>query len=397
MKVLFVLINMNIGGTEKALLNLLEVLPTNYQVDILLLEKKGGFLNEIPKRIKVLEFEHAGKINVFLKKSPHQVVFDLFKRRKIREGIYALVNYLKWKLIKDITITYKNFDKYVPHLKQKYDIAISYAGPHDFISYYVVNKVKATRKIQWIHFDVSKLGGDEKFGDKYYNYFSKILCVSHSSANSMRQKYPKLKERINVFENIILKNEITSLIDLGDSYSDDFKGVRLCTLGRLSHEKGQFMIPLIVKRLKDLGYNFRWYCIGEGGLRKRIESEIERLDIKNELILLGLKKNPYRFLKDSDIYVQTSLHEGYGLTMREAKVINVPMVVTNVASASEIIEHGKTGVIVDINEDSLFKGVRKMLDEEQLLLSIKKNLIREGNLENNIDINSKINRLLIEE
>lgn len=392
---LFMIKNMNLGGTEKSLISLLSALPEEkYNITLLMLEKQGELIDYIPKWVKVEVLEGYSNMKNIVSKSPHKLIFDFFKRGKLIKGLNILMLYLKYKRSKNFECFYNEALKN-HKTNEEYDLAIAYAGPYDFISYFVIKKIKSLKKIQWIHFDVSKLEGDKKFGDKYYHYFSKILCVSNSSANSMRQKYPKFKERIYVFENIIFKNEITTQIELGDSFSDDFKGVRLCTLGRLSHEKGQFMIPAIVKRLKDFGYKFKWYCIGEGGLRKRIESEIERLDIKDELILLGLKQNPYRFLKDSDIYVQTSLHEGYGLTMREAKIINVPMVVTNVASAAEIIDHGKTGLIVDINEDSLFKGVRKLLDEEQLLLSIKKNLIRECNLDNNIDINSRINRLLI--
>jgi len=389
--------NMNVGGTEKSLLSLISVLRKEYyEVTVLMLEARGGYLKDIPKWVNVIVLKDYEKIKPIIFLPPIISLKKEILNLKFVKAFHIFNSYVKAKYTNNWVYFYEYALKKYPRLQPEYDLAIAYAGPSDFITYFTVNKIKALKKIQWIHFDISKLKINKKFGDKYYDFFSEILCVSHSSADNMRKKYPRFKEKINVFENIILKDEIYKLVDKGDSYDDDFKGVRICTLGRLSHEKGQFMIPIIVKRLKDLGYKFRWYCIGEGELRKRIESDIEKFDIKNELILLGLQKNPYRFLKDTNIYVQTSLHEGYGLTMREAKIINIPMVVTNVASAPEIIENGKTGLIVDVDEDSLFKGIRKMLDEEQLLSSIKRNLIRESKLENNTNINSKINRLLLQ-
>jgi glycosyltransferase involved in cell wall biosynthesis len=95
-------------------------------------------------------------------------------------------------------------------------------------------------------------------------------------------------------------------------------------------------------------------------------------------------KNPYPFLKDCDLYVQTSLHEGYCITLREAKVFDKPVVTTNFLSASNLITHEQDGLIVDISADGLFNGVKQILENKDLSIRLSQSLHIPGN-ENVLD------------
>ena len=163
-KILFMIINMNIGGTEKALLNMIAEMPRDrFDISILMLEEYGGFLEYIPKDINIKYLDYYKDIECILNNPPQQVCKYLIKKGRVIKGI----NILLIHIISKIKGERSNFFKYVlksyPDILEEYDIAVAYAGPMDFISYFVANKVKAKKKLQWIHFDVSKIGLNRKF------------------------------------------------------------------------------------------------------------------------------------------------------------------------------------------------------------------------------------------
>src|SRR5690625_654008 len=156
-KVLFMLSSMNVGGVEKSLLSLLSAIPADeYDITLLLLEKKGGFLKYIPDWLEVEEAGWFKKIKPIIMQPPQKTIKDYVIKRnfpKIPGFIYSYV--LAEKLFKNRYIFYKNVFKIVPDHNEHYDIAISYQGPTDIIDYYIANKVRAKRKISWVHFDVT--------------------------------------------------------------------------------------------------------------------------------------------------------------------------------------------------------------------------------------------------
>lgn len=367
--------NMNLGGTEKALLALINALNKKHvNLTLLLLEKKGVLFNEVPNWVNIEIIPDFETIKPIIYDPPIILVKSNIKKLQILSALKNGFRYIKVK------ITKRWYYNYIAALKThkkiyKADIAIAYAGPSDFITYYVHKQVVAKEKYQWIHFDVSQVILNKNFGDKYYPYFDKIYCVSENSKKVFDAMFPAFIEKTTVFKNIVSKNLLDNAALVGETFTDDFDGLRILTLGRLSEEKGQQMIPNIVKKLKDENLNFRWYLIGDGKLTLTIKEQIKQLKIKDQLVLLGSKLNPYRYVKDCDIYVQTSFHEGYCLTVHEAKIFNKPVVVTNVASASNLIVNNKDGLIVGIDEESIFKGVKSLLADKNLRMKYEKNLI----------------------
>jgi glycosyltransferase involved in cell wall biosynthesis len=271
-----------------------------------------------------------------------------------------------------------------------YDTAIAYAGPSDFISYLIVKKVQAKKKIQWIHFDVTKVLSNANFGNKYYSYFDKIACVSDSAKSVFDGYFTKFSGKTIVFENIVSASKLNDLADAGATFEDDFTGLRLLTLGRISSEKGQFMIPDIVEALLSKRISFRWYCIGDGSEFLALQEEINKRELQEYIVLLGAKLNPYRFLRDCDIYVQTSLHEGYGITMKEAKCFYKPCVVTNVVSAKDFFCNGENAIITAINPQSIAEGVLKLIEDDSLRLLFENRLQEESDDEEHASSTEKI-------
>ena len=374
-KLLFMCINMNIGGTEKALLTMLnEIDDSKYDITLLMLEEYGGFLNEIPSFVKVKYVDEYKSIKPFVNEPPKILIKRLIKNKAYLTGLSTLLNYSISKITKNISYYYRYILKNVKKIDEEYDLAVAYAGPMDFITYFVLNKIKAKKKIQWIHFDITKIGFNRKFAERNYKKFDKIFVVSEEGKEKLIDLMPALNNKVEAFFNIISCNLIENMSKNEKSFDDLFDGVRILTVGRLSKEKGQELTINVLARLKNEGYKVRWYCIGDGPEKYNYRNRIKRLDIENDYILLGSKLNPYPFMKDCDIYVQPSKHEGYCITLGEARCFDNPIVTTNFTGANEQIKNEVTGLVCDISEEGVYKSVKRLLDDKKLYGEIMRNL-----------------------
>jgi glycosyltransferase involved in cell wall biosynthesis len=362
-KILFMVINMNIGGTEKALLNMIAEMPAeDYDITILMLEKCGGFLDAIPSRVHVKYLHGYRDIKDLLNKPPKEMAIALLKRGSMIKCLGFTAAYLLSKITKNKGIFFNYILENTISIEKEYDIAVAYAGPMDFISYFVVKKIKAEKKVQWIHFDVTKIGFDVNFAAKIYKAFDKLFVVSNEGKQKLTDMLPALTSKAEIFSNVVSSEMIMKQAADGKGFRDQFNGIRILTVGRLSKEKGQDLIVPVLTRLKKGGLNVRWYCIGEGNARQEYEQLIKKYGLEQELILLGAISNPYPFMKQCDIYVQPSRHEGYCITLAEAKCFNNPIISTNFTGAYEQLSHIETGIIVDFDEQQMINAIFKIIN-----------------------------------
>lgn len=377
-KLLFMCINMNIGGTEKALLTMLnEIDDSKYDITLLMLEEYGGFLNEIPSFVKVKYVDEYKSIKPFVNEPPKILIKRLIKNKAYLTGLSTLLNYSISKITNNISYYYKYILKNIKGIDEEYDLAVAYAGPMDFITYFVLNKIKAKKKVQWIHFDITKIGFNRKFAKRNYKKFDKIFVVSEAGKEKLINLIPALNNKVEAFFNIISCNLLENMSKNEKSFNDLFNGVRILTVGRLSKEKGQELTINVLSRLKNEGYKVRWYCIGDGPEKDNYRNRIKSLDIENDYILLGSKLNPYPFMKDCDIYVQPSKHEGYCITLGEARCFDNPIVTTNFTGANEQIKNEITGLVCDISEQGIYQAIKRLLDNKELYKDIRSNLSNE--------------------
>lgn len=374
-RIIFMLINMNVGGTEKALLNMIDEMPKEeYDITILMLEEYGGFLSQIPKDVNVIYVEGYKDMKSILNNPLPLTALSLLKERKIIKAFNICITHLLTKITNNRSLLFKYLLKNNLKLKNEYDIAVAYAGPMDFISYFVVNKIKAEKKIQWIHFDITRIGFNVKFSKKIYRKFDQIFVVSNEARVKLLNKLPSISGKTEVFKNRVSVRNTQELAKEGKGFNDLFDGIRIVTVGRLTNEKGQDLAIKALARLINDGYKVRWYCIGEGNSRKTYEELIEKNNLNNHFVLLGSNPNPYAFIANCDIYVQPSRYEGYCITTLEAKCLNKPIITTDVNGAREQIVHGETGLIVNIDEIDLFNAIKKLINNEELRLRISKTL-----------------------
>jgi glycosyltransferase involved in cell wall biosynthesis len=372
-KIVFMVINMNIGGTEKALLNMINEMPNDrYEITILMLEKYGGFLDAIPNEVRVEYLEDYAAYKHLLNRPVKRTVVNLFKQGQIGKGMELGLAHTFSKIFQNKMLYYNYILKDLSEYKKNYDVAVAYAGPMDFISYFVAKKIKAEKRIQWVHFDVTKIGFDARLCKKLYNMFDKIFVVSNEAENKLVSKVPSIREKTEVFLNVVSKDVILTQAKSGKGFDDDFDGTRILTVGRLSKEKGQDLAIRALARLIKEGHKVKWYCLGEGKARSEYEQLISQLNVEEHFVLLGAKSNPYPYIKQCDLYVQPSRYEGYCITLIEARCLQKPIVTTEVNGASEQIKNNETGLIV--KEGDLYNGVLELVQNENLCSEFTRNL-----------------------
>jgi glycosyltransferase involved in cell wall biosynthesis len=369
------LINMNVGGTEKALLNMISEIPKDeYEITILMLEEYGGFLNYIPSDVHIEYLKGYSMFKRILNQPPFKLFLFFLKAGNLIKAFNIMSLHLYSKIMRERSIIFKYVLKDYKNIEKEYDVAVAYAGPMDFISYFVINKIKARKKIQWIHFDVTKIGFNHKLAAKIYKNFDKIFVVSQEGKSRLLKILPSLQKKTDVFINYLSPENVRKMADNGEGFGDNFVGVRILTVGRLSKEKGQDLAISVLAKLKQSGYNVRWYCIGEGNERKDYEKQIREYGLEKDFVLLGSIPNPYPFMKQCDIYVQTSRHEGYCITLAEARCLLKPIITTNFTGAREQITHEKTGLIIGCNELEIYSAINKLLSNVKILERFSSNL-----------------------
>lgn len=372
-KLLFIGITMNAAGTEKSFLSFSSCIDyEKYDVDLLLAKKEGLFLDLVPEQVNIIEMpQQYADMFTLTGKTAKKTIWNCFVKNKPLMLFELLPYYLKMmfnrKKRSDIAMKlWCHLLKYFPKLDASdYDAVVAYWG--DKTMFYMVDCVEAKKKITWLHFDYANPKRDDSLYLRYFEACDKIITVSDTVNQALMKTLPTIADKCMVIENITNAKLIRDLALRGDEFPDrSFQGKRILSVGRLAHQKGYDLIVPVLRKLRDDGYYVRWYIIGDGEERDELIKQIMAAGVPDMLFLLGTTVNPYSYIRDADLFVMPSRHEGKPITVEEAKVLMKPMVVTNYLSASEQLEGGKLGVICDMTSDSIYAAVRKMLDSPEI-------------------------------
>lgn len=391
-KILFVINSLTIGGSEKSLVSILNILDYDkYDIDLLMLKRGEVFEKYVPNKVNILDipkyYEFLG--NKKIKISPFKKMKYIYCR--IKCSIQLRTNRYKKQVINNQQIFYKNQKNILEKLDKRYDVAIAYA--QGFPTYLVADKINASKKIAWINCDYTATLYDKKMDEGFYDKFNKIIAVSENGKQSIINVNKKYEKKIEVIRDIV-DSKLIRKMSKEKIKKFDKKYINILTVARLVITyKGYDILIKTAKLLKKNNYKFKWYVIGDGPDKKEIEKLIKHYNLSNEIILLGSKSNPYPYMKECDIYVQTSRKEGFGLTVIEAKTLKKPIVCTNFNSAKEIINNNIDGLIVNIDHISIFEGIKKYIKDTEFKRKVQSNLnkLNECSLSNDIN---KIKRLI---
>lgn len=369
-KIFFLANSMNVGGVEKAFLGLLSAIPLDkYEVHLGLINKKGGFLDYLPKEVKIHEITVYQKYWRLINDPPLQYIKEFILKGNIIDALVHLFLYIQFKLSGNRYWFYKYILRKEPILEEKFDLAVAFAGPSQMMDYYVCEKVNAPVKCGWIHFDVSKFGIDKGMTAQLYKKYQKVFIVSETAKKIFDGLFPQFKDKTEVFYNIVSPEQVIRLAENGDSYTDNFEGKRILTVGRISEEKGQRVAIEALKLILDQGVDAKWYFVGDGKDKGFCEKLAENLNISDRVVFLGTQTNPYGFMRDCDIYMQPSRHEGFCITLAEALCFNNPIVATDFTGAKEQLEHRANGIVTSMSAEDIAKGLRKAITSEPIAIS----------------------------
>ena len=369
-RILFNMYNLEIGGAEKSLLSILNTIDySRYNVDLFLYENSGELINELPEEVNLLS-----EIDTY--KTLCESTKFTFKRGYIKLGVIRTISkYLS--IIKKTPLAYDQYmndlsNKILPNIDGEYDIAISNIWPHNLVT----DKVKAKKKIGWIHTDYSKMRIDYKRDFKTLDKLDYIVSVSDNCKEIFDNIQPKLKEKSILIENIVSSSFIKDLSEKEIIEKELFKDnkLKILTVARLHPEKGVDRVVEVCEKLSDDGIDFKWFVVGFGAQEQELLDRAKDLKLDDRFYILGKKINPYPYFKKCDIYVQPSRYEGKAVAITEAKVFNKPIVITDYNSARDQITNNETGLIVNNSIDGIYKGIKELIEDSELKNKIIKNL-----------------------
>ena len=342
---------LEIGGAETSLIGLLMALdPEKVDVDLFLNDPRGEMMQFIPSWVNVLPAVGAytmveRPMKEALRKGYVRVVLARLWAK------YRFGQYMRRERPKDGDATYRFISKYVvpqlPSLHRfgEYDLALAFITPPNILP----TKVKAKRKIGWFHTDYRNITVPKPLELSMWEGYDRIVSISEEATKSFTEKYPELADRVTVIENILSPRFVRMRADSEPRPADmpQEEGVTtLLTVGRFSYPKKLEEIPIICRRLTEMGDNVRWYIIGYGVSDQYIRDAIEKEGMQGRVVLLGKRANPYPYMKACDWYVQPSRFEGKSVTVREAQMLRRPVIITAYKTAPSQVQHGNDGLIV---------------------------------------------------
>lgn len=369
---------LEIGGAETALIGLLQSFDySKYDVDLFLYAHRGEMMQFIPKEVNLLP-----EIPIYAQiESPMRDVLKDGYIRMVIARMKGKVQTWSYKKRHEKNNSEAGFqftaDAVTPLLPEinagiEYDLAISFLQPHNIVR----DKVRAKKKICWIHTDYSVVDVDVKKELPVWSAFDHVVSISPAVTNAFLKTFPSLEDKIIVVENILSADFVRKRAELipqekiVKEMPNEEGVVKLLSIGRFCEAKNYDNVPDICKRVNyqlsivNSQLRVRWFIIGWGGDEALIRQMIEETGMREHVILLGKKDNPYPYIKACDIYCQPSRYEGKSVTVREAQMLCKPVLVTNYPTASSQIKDGKDGVIVPMDNQGCAEGIVNLINDK---------------------------------
>lgn len=340
-KLLFIIPGLSTGGAEKVLITLLRNIDySRFDVELLLIFNVGVYFDQIPEQVKLS----------FVYPKPNSL------RQKIDFSVYYKLNLVFFERI-SVRMALKS---------SKYDAIISFLEGRALKAHSYITNL-ARKNITWVHTDLDKnhytndISMKNVLERKAYAKMDEVVFVS----NEAKVQFDKLGYSVKnetIVHNPLEKDFIQSFIC--QSKNQTFTIV-LC--GRLAKVKAYDRMIRVAKRLKDDGLQFQVHFIGDGREREYLQELITSLSLTDNVKLMGFKNPPYFEMAKADLFVSTSIAEGYPINICEAICLGLPIVATRCAGTTEILNEGDDfALLAEQNEDSIYSCVKRMMLDDDL-------------------------------
>lgn len=357
-KILIVSNNMNVGGIQKSLLELLKVLAKEKKCDVslFLCNVCGEYLQRVPSNIKILGENKYALLS--------ELSLDECKK-KCRKLYFFRFCFSLWSKLFSKEIPAKILCRLIGKLGD-YDMVISYSQPIEDKAFCGLTNeialycVKAKKKATFVHCDFGEYGGNTKRNRKLYEKFDVIAAVSDSVGRRFCEIAPKLSRKVKTVRNCCDYDEIVAMAKEEPLL---YNQTTVVTVARLSAGKGLIRCVPIFARLKREGIPFEWHIVGSGSLKNALMDEIAKYGLEKMVILEGEQANPYRFMKNADYFLLPSFHEAAPMVFDEACSLKIPILTTETLSAVELVEARGIGVVCENSEEGIYEMLKKALTD----------------------------------
>lgn len=370
-KILFVINTLGRAGAETALLELLRRLdPQKYEISLFVLTGQGEMAKELPPYVHLLNarYDYSAVLNGKGKRKLLLHTFGCLIRRGVglKLGGYLLKNFifmLKTGHFAADKLMWRVWSDAAPVGKKEYDLAVAFL--EGGATYYVAEHVKAAKKAAFVHVDYSMAGYNRKLDGDCYQAFQQIFTVSDEVKQCFIKVYPELENKTQVFHNMINQEKIREKALDGTGFTDGYQGFRILTVGRLTQQKAFEVSIEAMKLLKERGKEARWYVLGEGDQREKLQRRIRNLKLEEDFILLGAVDNPYPYFVQTDLYVHVTRFEGKSVAIQEAQTLGCAILVSDCSGNREQLENGIDGRICQFNPESICEHILWMMEHPE--------------------------------
>lgn len=370
-KILFVVNTLGRAGAELSLLSLLRKLNgKGYELSLYVLMNQGEMIKEVPSyvRIKNTGFSSQSVLSRAGRYGLIKAVLKAFFRnggyvRKLRTMVKNLIHMLRIGRIQTDKLLWRVAADGAERFPEHYDLAIAWLEGGS--SYYVADWVNAKKKAAFIHIDYKKAGYTREMDGNCWKRFDRIFAVSDDARKKFLDVYPELKNKTAVFPNIVDQEYIRLRAKEKGGFTDPYDGARILTVGRLTYQKGYDIAVEAMQILKSSGYYARWYVLGEGDQREKLEKKIAMLGLEDDFVLLGAVENPYPYYAQADLYVHAVRYEGQGIAVWEAQTLGCAVIVSDYCGSRGQIMDGKYGISCRLTPEGIAESIRFLLDDRK--------------------------------
>lgn len=363
-RILFVNDEMRMGGVARVLNTLMSQLDTEkYEIDCLILHKRGMLLEEIPSYVRVLEgtsFFNAVDENLW----------DLVKRCNIT-GLLSklrLVFYMKTGLIKNKIISERK-----KIIKEPYDVEV--AAKEGFCTIFT-GFGNSKRKVNWVLTDYSVCNYSKRHMSlvkEALQYIDLNIADSTQALEAYEKVFGIDPNKGKSIHNLMNVEKVERNIADASETSIETSGLNVIAVARFHPQKSLERLLYAHKHALDRGINHNLYLIG-GGETEPLLREIVKENNLTKVMFLGYKINPYADIAASDLFVLSSLYEGFATIVNESLIAGTPVLSTRVGGITEQITKPEYGWIVENNQQALNAGYYEALKDATRLKNMKDKL-----------------------
>ena len=366
MKILFVMYNMEIGGTRRSLLNLLEkMVKAGVQCDLLLFSPYGDFMNQIPHGVRVLH----GDILM-------QSIYATKQTLKKYAPSYLVLMKAVQKILKKVFGEKRFYDHVMRgyakrHFKNNdYDAVIAFQEG-DCVKF--ATYVPSPCRLAWIHNDYGNLQGEQRGTPAIFSKLDSILFVAEGTRRTFVEAYPQFADKMRVIPNILPQDRIreSASDDDAERIFTDPNRIHIVSVGRVARQKAFERIPEVLDGLGTLSQRIEWSVIGDGPNLPRLREELETKGLQDCVRFIGARNNPFPLVRQADLYVLTSLYESQPMVVMEALTLGVPVLSTDFASVRELLGNKPFGVICENSVAGLTDSLRRLLESPKEIQSMQ--------------------------